>query len=333
MVVERKSHITIKDVAKLAGVGIATASRALNNRGDVHPETRRKVLEAAQKLGYVPNSLARSLVYGKTKKVGVIITTVLNPFYAAVVSGIERVLTANGYTLILYNSNEDPRKEREALLILRQQRVDGIIFAPIEYESQNVKYLIDSKIPFVLVARRTLEEDTSFVIADDFKVGEIGTEHLIEKGHRRILFLNSWKNSSAKFRLEGYKSALREAGFLINPKLIYSIKPDTDLKKLISEIFSSKSRPTAIFCFCDSIALEVMKVVKEEGLKIPDDVAILGCDNLDYTELLNPSLTTIDISKFDMGVLAARILLGLLEDNKEPVRYIFEPKLVIREST
>ncbi|MGB9856490.1 MAG: LacI family DNA-binding transcriptional regulator, partial [Caldisericum exile] len=272
-------------------------------------------------------------VYGKTKKVGVIITTVLNPFYAAVVSGIERVLTANGYTLILYNSNEDPRKEREALLILRQQRVDGIIFAPIEYESQNVKYLIDSKIPFVLVARRTLEEDTSFVIADDFKVGKIGTEHLIEKGHRRILFLNSWKNSSAKFRLEGYKSALREAGFLINPKLIYSIKPDTDLKKLISEIFSSKSRPTAIFCFCDSIALEVMKVVKEEGLKIPDDVAILGCDNLDYTELLNPSLTTIDISKFDMGVLAARILLGLLEDNKEPVRYIFEPKLVIREST
>lgn len=327
-------HITIKDVAKLAGVGIATASRALNNREDVSPSTRQKVLEAAQRLGYVPNSLARSLVYGKTKKIGVIITTILNPFYATVVSGIESVLASKGYTLILYNSNEDPYKEKEAILALRQQRVDGLILAPIEYESLNVKYLIETKIPFVLVARRTKEEDTNFVIADDFKVGKIATQYLIEIGHRKILFLNSWKSSSAKLRLEGYKEALREAGFLINPKLIYSLEPNTDLKALLEKILLNKSRPTAIFCFCDSIALEVMKILKGMNFKIPEDIAIVGCDNLEYTELLSPPLTTIEISKYDMGVMAAKILLEILEaENKEPIHFVFEPKLIVRAST
>lgn len=327
-------HITIKDVAKLAGVGIATASRALNNREDVSPSTRQKVLEAAQRLGYVPNSLARSLVYGKTKKIGVIITTILNPFYATVVSGIESVLASKGYTLILYNSNEDPYKEKEAILALRQQRVDGLILAPIEYESLNVKYLIETKIPFVLVARRTKEEDTNFVIADDFKVGKVATQYLIEIGHRKILFLNSWKSSSAKLRLEGYKEALREAGFLINPKLIYSLEPNTDLKALLEKILLNKSRPTAIFCFCDSIALEVMKILKGMNFKIPEDIAIVGCDNLEYTELLSPPLTTIEISKYDMGVMAAKILLEILEaENKEPIHFVFEPKLIVRAST
>lgn len=330
----KDKHVTIKDVAKLAGVGIATASRALNNKGDVSPSTRRKVLEAAQKLGYVPNSLARSLVYGKTKKIGVIITTILNPFYATVVSGIESVLASKGYTLVLYNSNEDPYKEKEAILTLRQQRVDGIIFAPIEYESQNVKYLVENNIPFVLVARKTQEENTNFVVADDFKVGKIATEHLLEKGHRRILFLNSWKSSSARLRLEGYREALKEAGFLLNPKLIYSLTPDTEIRPLLEDILSTKNRPTAIFCFCDSIALEVMKILKAMNLKIPDDVAVVGCDNLDYTELLNPPLTTIEISKFEMGVTAAKILLEMLEaENKGPIQQILEPKLIIRAST
>lgn len=330
----KNRHVTIRDVAKLAGVGIATASRALNNREDVSPSTRQKVLEAAQRLGYIPNSLARSLIYGRTKKIGVIITTILNPFYAAVVSGIESILASKGYTLILYNSNEDPYKEKEAIFALRQQRVDGLILAPIEYESQNVKYLIESKIPFVLVARRTQEDITNYVVADDFKVGKLATQYLIEIGHRKILFLNSWKSSSAKLRLEGYKEALREAGFLINPKLIYSLEPNTDLKALLERVLWNKSRPTAIFCFCDSIALEVMRIIKSMNFRIPEDIAIVGCDNLDYTELLNPSLTTIEISKFEMGVMAAKILLEVLEsENREPIHYVFEPQLIRRDST
>jgi len=329
-------HVTIRDVAKLAGVGIATASRALNNRGEVSPATRKRVLEAAQKLGYVPNSLARSLLSGKTKKIGVIITTILNPFYANLVSGIESILVSRGYNLILYNSNEDPKKEKEAILTLREQRVDGLILAPIEYESQNVKYLYENQIPFVLVARKTVDENTNYVVCDDYLVGKIATEHLIERGHRKIFFLNSWRNSSAKLRLEGYKTALREAGLLINPKLIYSLHPNSDLKAVIENIFSNKTRPTAIFCFCDSIAVEVMKILKNMKLRIPDDVAIVGCDNLDYTELLNPSLTTIDISKYDMGVKAAEALLEILntENTEKPLfQKIFTPKLMVREST
>ena len=327
-------RVTIRDVAKLAGVGIATVSRVLNNKGEVSPTTRRRVLEAAKSLGYIPNSLARSLISGRTKKVGIVITTLLNPFYAAVVTGIESVLASRGYTLALYNSNEDPKKEREAILTLIEQRVDGLILAPVEYESENIKYLIEHQIPFVLVARRVKESNVNFVVADDFKVGKIATEHLLEKGHRKILFLNSWKSSSAKLRLEGYEEALKEAGLSPNEKFIYSLAPNVEVKPILESVLLNRNRPTAIFCFCDSIALEVIKVLKSIGLRIPEDMAVVGCDNLDYTELLDPPLTTIDISRFEMGVKAAKILLELLDsENKNLIQHTFEPKLIIRDST
>ncbi len=326
-------HVTIRDVARLAGVGIGTASRALNNKENVSPVTRKRVLEAAKRLGYIPNSLARGLIFGKTKKIGIIITTILNPFYAVVVSGIEKVLSSQGYTLALYNSNEDPNKERESIMTLRAQRVDGLILAPVEYESNNVKYLLESQISFVLVARNTIDRDTNYVICDDFKVGRLATEYLIKKGHRRILLINSWKSSSAILRLEGYKSALLDSGLKVNPKFIYSLDPCNNLKDILEEIFSQSSKPTAIFCFCDSIALEVIKFLKDKKIKIPDDVAVIGCDNLDFTELIDPPLTTIEISKYEMGEKSARILIEKLrEERKELVQIVLEPKLVIRSS-
>jgi LacI family transcriptional regulator len=326
-------HVTIKDVAKLAGVGIATASRALNNKGEISSHTKKKVLEAAKKLGYIPNSLARSLISGKTKKIGVVITTILNPFYAAVVSGIESFLSSKGYTIALYNSNEIPKKEKESIITLREQRVDGLIIAPVEFESETVKYLIDNNIEFVLVGRRTKEDNVNFVICDDFEVGKIATEYLISKGHKRILFINSWKSSSAIFRLEGYKKALSEAGLRINNNLIYSLDPERKLEEILEDAFSKKRKPTAIFCFCDSIAIEVMKILKKMKIKIPDDIALIGCDNLDFTDLLEPPLTTIDISMYEMGLKASEILLErLTKERKEPIHVIFKPILIERGS-
>lgn len=326
-------HVTIRDVARLAGVGIATASRALNNKEEVSPKTRKRVLDAAKKLGYIPNSLARGLISGRTKKIGIIITTILNPFYATVVSGIENVLSSQGYTLALYNSNEDPVKERESILTLRAQRVDGLILAPVEYQSKSVKYLLENQIPFVLVARNTIDKNTNYVICDDFKIGRIATEYLIKKGHKRILFINSWRSSSALLRLEGHKRALLNSGLKINPKLIYSLSPNINLRDILDHVFSQKLKPTAIFCFCDSIALEVIKILKDKKIKIPDDVAVMGCDNLDFTDLIDPPLTTVDISKYEMGIKSARILIEKLkEEKKEPIQVMLEPKLIIRAS-
>ncbi|MCS7202644.1 MAG: LacI family transcriptional regulator [Dictyoglomus sp.] len=326
-------HVTIRDVARLAGVGIATASRALNNKEEVSPKTRKRVLDAAKKLGYIPNSLARGLISGRTKKIGIIITTILNPFYATVVSGIENVLSSQGYTLALYNSNEDPVKERESILTLRAQRVDGLILAPVEYQSKSVKYLLENQIPFVLVARNTIDKNTNYVICDDFKIGRIATEYLIKKGHKRILFINSWRSSSALLRLEGHKRSLLNSGLKINPKLIYSLSPNINLRDILDHVFSQKLKPTAIFCFCDSIALEVIKILKDKKIKIPDDVAVMGCDNLDFTDLIDPPLTTVDISKYEMGIKSARILIEKLkEEKKEPIQVMLEPKLIIRAS-
>lgn len=326
-------HVTIKDVAKFAGVGIATASRALNNKENVSPKTRKRVLEVAERLGYIPNSLARGLISGKTKKVGIVITTILNPFYATVVSGIEKILSSQGYTLALYNSNEDSQKEKESIITLRAQRVDGLILAPVEYESESVKYLLENQIPFVLVARNTKEKDTNYVICDDFKVGRLATEYLIKKGHKKILFINSWKSSSAILRLEGYKSALLDSGLKVNSNFIFSLNPHNNLRDFLNSIFSKKAKPTAIFCFCDSIALDVIKILKDKKIKIPDDVAVMGCDNLDFTELLDPPLTTVEISKYEMGEKSAKILIEKLKgENKEPVQIVLEPKLIIRSS-
>lgn len=326
-------RITIKDVARAAGVGVATASRALNNKNDVSPETRQRVMEAAESLGYVPNLLAKGLLSGRTRTIGVVVTSILNPFYAVVVSGIERVLSAKGYNMVLCNSDESPKKELEAVRMLIEQRVDGIILAPVEDRSLTVRYLMDNRVPFTLVARKTTEMETDYVVCDDRSVGEIATNYLIKKGHRRILFLNSRGNSSSKLRLEGYQLAMDKAGLPVEDCLVQSLSINHKIEDVIATILAGGIRPTAVFCFCDVIALPVIRELKAKGLRIPEDIAVLGCDNLEFTEFMDPPLTTIDIGKDQMGVKAAELLLGRLVKNRKKIATVtFEPKLIVRSS-
>lgn len=327
------SRITIKDVAQAAGVGIATASRALNNKDDVSPETRQRVLEAAESLGYVPNLLAKGLLSGQTRTIGVVVSSILNPFYAVVVSGIERVLSARGYNMVLCNSDECPKKEFEAVRMLLEQRVDGIILAPVEDRSLTVQYLMDNRIPFTLVARKTTGIETDYVVCDDRLVGEMATKYLIERGHRQILFLNSQGNSSSKLRLEGYEQAMKEAGIPVDTGFVHALSITDKIEEVISAILASGIRPTAVFCFCDVMALPVIRALKAKGFRIPDDIGVLGCDNLEFTEFMDPPLTTIDIGKEEMGVKAAEVLLGrLIRNRKKTVTVNLEPKLIIRSS-
>lgn len=327
-------HVTIKDVAKRANVGIATASRALNNKSDVSPETRQRVLEAAEALGYVPNLLARGLLSGRTKTVGVVVTSILNPFYAVVVSEIERVLSAKGYNIVLCNSNESPKTELEAVRMLREQRVDGIIIAPVEEKSQTVQYLVDNQIPFTLVARNNPEINTDYVVCDDKKIGEIVADYLIKKGHRHILFLNSWGNSSAMLRLEGYRQTMEKAGISAQPELVRTLRIKDSIEEAVISALNGRIKPTAIFCFCDVMALSVMRVLNEKNIKVPADISVMGCDNIDFTEFMDPPLTTIDIGKAEMGAKAAEILLGRLRRRrKRTVNVTLEPRLIIRSST
>mgnify|MGYP001184718856 CR=1 FL=1 len=326
------ARVTIKDVAEAAGVGVSTASRALNNRRDVSEKTRRHVLAVAERLGYVPNSLARGLLLGKTKTIGVVVSSILNPFYAAVVAGIENRLSANDYKTLLFNSDEDPEQELAAVKMLMEQRVDGVILAPVAAESVTVEHLVDAGIPFVLVARTASHPMADYVVCDDFAIGHLATKALIDKGHKRILMVNSVGNSSAKLRWEGYRAALEEAGIPYDERLVRPVSPFEPVENAVSEALDEGLKPTAIFSFCDYMALGIMKVLRERRIRIPQDMALISCDNLDFTALLDPPLTTIHIPKYEIGVEAAEALLAKIEGDEERRERVVAPSLIERGS-
>lgn len=324
----------LKDVAKACGVSVSTASRALNNRGDVCPQTRRRVLQAAEQLGYVPSTLAKGLWSGETMTVGVLVTTILNPFYANVVTGIEEILSEAGYTIFLSSSHEDPQLELRALKAFLERRVDGIILAPVKSNPEAVNYLEKSNTPFVLVGRGTGHVRASQVVGDDRLVGRLAAEHLLSRGHRRILFINSAMNLSAELRLEGFRSVLREAGLEYGDNWVRSLGPGNSVGEILAEMLSGKLNPSAVFCFCDKIALDLIGELKRKKVSIPEDVAVMGVDNLSFTELLQPTLTSIDIQQDQMGIQSAEILFqkmtGTLQQQKQVV---LAPRLIIRDST
>lgn len=325
---------TLKDVARICGVSIATASRALNDKGEVNPETRQRVLAVAEELGYVPNSLAKGLWSGKTKIVGVLVTTIENPFYANVVSGIEKVLSEYGYKILLSSSHEDPEKEMEAVRVLLEQRVDGLVLAPVQSSPRVVEFLNKNNLPFVLVGRNIPEVDTSYVVCDDLEIGQLAAEHLIAKGHRKVLFINSFENYSAQLRLEGYVNTMKQHGILVNEKWIREVHSDESAKTVLFQALDEGLDPTAIFCFCDYIAVEIVRGLYERDYKIPEDIAILGVDNLGVTEITNPPLTTIDTQNNEMGVLTAEILLDQMrKKTRTTKKVVLSPRLIERSSS
>lgn len=325
---------TLKEVADLCGVSIATASRAINNRGEVNPVTRQKVLQVAEELGYVPSSLAKGLWSGTTEVVGVLITTIENPFYANVVSGIEKVLKSEGYNILLCSSYEDLNQEWEAINVLLKQRVDGLILVPVQSKPQVVQSLQKNSVPFVLVGRNIHGIETNFVVCDDLRIGQMAGEHLIAQGHKKILFINSVRNYSAQLRLRGFINVLRKNKIDIDPKWIRTVPYHINAKDILFQALDDGLDPTAVFCFCDYMALEVIQGLRERGLKSPEDVAVIGVDNLSITAIIDPPLSTIDTYHQTMGVKAAEFLLQQMKkENTKAQQLVIQPRLVKRKST
>lgn len=327
------SHAKLRDVAVRSGVSLSTASRALNNHAEVSPQTRARVLAVAEELGYVPSSLAKGLWSGQTKTVGVVVTTLANPFYANLVIGAEKVLAEKGYNILLNSTVEDPTMELRAIKLLLQQRVDGILFAPVQSEPEAVSLLEKNGVPYVLVGRTARNTTASYVVCDDFRIGELAGKYLVSRGHRRILFLNSSQNESARLRLAGFCAALQAEGLELDDKWIRPVKGNQDVKEVLVDALAGGLEPTAIFCFCDYMAIEVIRELRKQGRRIPEDIAVLGVDNLGVSELLDPPLTTIDIQNDRMGVLSAEILLKAMTKGKRSHdKVVLTPRLVERAS-
>lgn len=328
------THSKLRDVAERSGVSISTASRALNNRADVSPKTRARVLKAAEELGYVPSSLAKGLWSGRTRTVGVIVTTISNPFYANVVTGIESVLDKEEYNILLNSSHEDPQRELRAVRLLLEQRVDGIILAPVQSEPEAVNFLEKNKVPYVLVGRRARNVEADHVVCDDYRIGELAAQHLIGRGHRRIMFINSSQNYSAQLRQEGFCQTLSAAGINLGPEWIRSVRIGQRVEDILGAVLEEGLDPTAIFCFCDQMAIDAMQELKQRGIRIPDDIAVMGVDNLSVGGMLAPSLTTIDVQNSQMGIGSAQILLRKIQERSAHLAQVnLTPRLIARAST
>jgi len=327
--------VSIKDIARSANVSHSTVSRALSDSPLVKEETKALIKRIAEEMGYSPHALARSLVTRRTQTVGVVVTTIADPFVSEIVRGLEETSQNHGYTIVLCNSNAEPRRELAAVKALREKRVDGIIITASRIGDLYMPLLEDFGVPIVLINSQQTGEYVYSIATDDHKGAEIATEHLLSLGHIRIGYIASPNNvSSSQARLEGYRTALELHGLQFDPVLI----ADGDGRpaagaQAAARLASLTDPPTALFCYNDMTAIGVIRALNDLGLNVPADVSVVGYDDIPLVEYLNPPLTTVGQRKYDMGCMAMEMLLSLLNGAQNVQDITIEPTLICRKST
>jgi len=333
--------VNIKDIARLANVSHTTVSRALNNKSRIRQETKEKILSIAKELGYRPNLIARSLVMKRTKTLGLIITNISNPFYTELAQGIEKTATQLGYNIILCSTQSDISTEKQYIEMLRSKGVDGIIFSSAHMEDPNIVSLAEEGFPIVLVNRRTyhpvVKERVDYVGVDNIRGGYLAVEHLIRLGHERIGVIGGSSESSVGVeRLEGGRRALQAYG--LKARDDYFVEGNF-LKKSGyqrgKEFLQMGERPTAIFATNDYMALGVYQAFLEEGCRIPEEVALVGFNDIEFASIIGIELTTIGQKKFEMGAIAVEMLVERIERGNErrlSREMLLNPELIVRRT-
>jgi LacI family transcriptional regulator len=324
--------VTIKDIAKVAGVSYATVSRALNDHPEINVITKEKIKEIAQQMGYTPNAVARGLVKKNTEMIALLIPDITNPFYPEVARGVEDYARENGYCVFLCNTNWDEENEQKYLTILKERRVDGIIIAPVSTDT--IDYVSDSKldIPVVYIGSRVDCNKSNYVVIDDFKAGYMATEYLMKLGHSNIAFIGGHDKSTSHIdRINGYKQALKENRLEadINSIKGYSFKKESGYGTFLKMVKNRKV-PTAIVAENDIIALGIMEAAEKHGYDVPKDISIIGIDDIEFGSLPKINLTTVAQPKFDIGRKSADILLDLISGSSDSKQIILEPFLIVR---
>lgn len=326
---------TIKEVAGRAGVSSATVSHVINGTRYVSDAVREQVLNAMAELGYRPNALARSLRSGQTHTLGLILPDSANPFFAEVGHSIEIAAFDQGYSVILCNTENDFAKETLYMDVLTKKQVDGMIFVATGDRSDSLKNLVEMEVPTVVMDRDFPELELDVVLTDNLQGGYLATQYLISLGHKRIGCIAgpSGINPSAR-RVTGYKQALEAARLAIEPKLVMNgdFHPETGWEAGRA-MLSQPNPPTAIFACNDLMAMGVLRAAAELGLRVPDDLAVVGYDDIEFASYTNPPLTTIKQPKDEMGLATLRFLLGRIKDKQSaPQRALLPVSLVIRGS-
>lgn len=328
---------TIKDVARLAGVSPSTVSRVIRKSGYVSPQTRNTVLDAIEQLGYHPNAVARSMTQQRTHTLGVVISDIANPFFPSVVRGLDDVAHSNGYQLIVCNSDEDPTKEREAVQVLLSRQVDGLIVASTGGALQDLSRAMRNGIPVVLLDRLLRVPGADAVGIDNAEAAAMAVRHLLELGHRRIgIILGPPHVHTSKSRLAGYLKALKEYGIEPDPEL----QRHGDFKEAggyaeTQALLGLKEPPTALFTTNNLTTTGALLALREAGISIPQEMALVGFDDIPWARVVRPSLTVVEQPTYLLGTTAAQLLFARLRRREtSPLGRVVElqANLVVRES-
>jgi DNA-binding LacI/PurR family transcriptional regulator len=326
---------SIKDIARLARVSHPTVSRALQNSPLVSVKTAAKIRRIAEDAGYRASAAARGLVTRKTRTIGLVVTTVNDPFASEVAFGIEQAAIDHGYSVFLANSNADPERERRMVQAFAEQRVDGIVVTSSRVGESYLPLLADLMAPMVLVNDQYPGEFVHCVMIENIAGMRAATNHLIVLGHRRIAYIGDRSGyQSDTERLAGYKEALANAGIEFDPKL--AVKGDgrpEEAMGAVKQLFALHEPPTAICCYNDMTALGAMHALSGRGLRVPDDVSVTGFDDLFFASYLAPPLTTVRQPMRQMGQMAIENLLKLMSGEDSVTQIRVEAELILRGST
>lgn len=334
----RNARVTIRDVARMAGVSLGTASNVLNNPKVVAAPTRLRVLEAIAKTGFLRSTAAHQLRVGRSLTVGVVLLDLANPFFAEMVRGAERVLRDKGYVLMVCSSDESIDQERRYLRALEEHRVDGLLITPVERDLKGFVSLAARGVPTVLLDRDAGALGLCSVTVDDVRGGELAASHLIGLGHRSIGFVNGPLSiRQCADRRQGARRALRRAGLKPESALLEVTVPALTVdhgEEAVPRLLAPTPRPTAVMCANDLLALGALRGLASAGVAVPDDVALVGYDDVAFAAMLSPALTSVRQPKYELGASAAKLFLeetGEAEHEHRSVR--FEPELVVRASS
>ena len=330
---------TMKKVAEMAGVSIATVSAVVNNSAFVSDDLRERVQTAISQLDYRPNALAQSLKNKRTKLLGFMVRNITNPFYPEVVLGAEDAARAAGYNILVSTTADEVEREQACLESMLDHRVDGILVATAdEIDSPTLKTLRDKKVPLVLVNRWPEGFEGSAVVADNIEGGLLATRHLVNQGHKTIAFIGaSQRFITSRKREEGYRRAMEEAGLVVPEEYIrYCDYSEEHAYTEYLKIIETSQLPQAVFAANDLMAFGVIRALLDSGFRVPEDVAVVGCDNIEFSSKFLIPLTTVHLHKYEMGKLGAERLIRLINEPKiaQPKGefILMKPYLVIRKS-
>ncbi len=325
---------SIKDIARLARVSHSTVSRALHRSPLVNLKTADKIRKIAAEAGYRPSAVARSLVTSRTHTLGVVVTSIADPFVAEVVAGIEEEANAHNYSVFLADSNADPQREVSVVQSFEERRVDGIVITASRVGALYAQMLSEMRIPIVLLNNQHPGEFAHSVMIANIEASQSAVRYLLQLGHRRIAYIGDrFGHSSDSERFSGYRATLDEADIAFQPELIVhgDGKPEGG-ELAMARLLDLPNLPTAVFCYNDMTALGALRAIRKHGLEVPRDISLVGFDDLFLAQYMQPPLTTVRQPKHEMGRLAMQVMLKLLTGVDTEQKIKVPGELIVRES-